>query len=93
MPSVLLAIDQFDPFVAAQADQGSQCNFGGIGGVGEHGFAEHSPAESHAIQAAHELAINPSFHAVGVALRMQRFVGGHHVGHDPGPVLPVSRDA
>ena len=83
----LLAIDLRGALVAAQAHQRRQRDLGGVAGMGEHGFAKHRAAQCHAVQAAHQLAVDPGFHAVGLALAVQRGVGRHDAVHDPGAVL------
>ena len=55
--------------------------------MGEHRLTKHGLAQSHAIQASYELAIDPRLDAVGVASSVQMCVGFNHVGHYPGASL------
>ena len=87
MPCVLLAIDECDALLSAQTHQRGQRNLGSIGLVREHGFAKHCPAYSHAIQPAHQMAIDPGFHAVGMACGMECGVSLDNAGNNPGAVL------
>ncbi len=63
MSRVLLAIDLPDLMMAAQADQGRQCNFGRVGLVVKHRLAKHGLSNRDAIQAAHQFTLDPaSYH-------------------------------
>lgn len=88
MAGVLLAINLSDGVSAAEADQCGQRNFGGVGEAAEHGFTKYGFPKRDAIQAPHELVIDPDLYAMGKSGSVQRAVGGDHVWHYPGAGLP-----
>ena len=59
-------------------------DLGSVGAPAEHGFTVKGPPDGHAVEPAGEFAVDPGFHAVGVAELVHSNVGGLDGGGDPG---------
>ena len=87
-----LAIDEVDALGLQPLDQGREGDLGGVGLVVEHRLAAEAAADADAVDPAHQPAVPPGLHAVGVAELVEADVGSLHLRGDPGPVLVVPRD-
>jgi len=87
MARVLLAVNQRNLLVTAQAYQSSQGDLGGISRQRKHGFTENSATHANAVQTSNELTAHPGFNTVGMACCMKGAISLDHRWHDPGAVL------
>ncbi|MEY3939418.1 MAG: hypothetical protein RL659_2259 [Pseudomonadota bacterium] len=90
MSRILLAVDGLNAVLLADMNQSCKCHFGAVTERAEHGFAEHSFANTNKVQACHQVAIEPCFGAMRVACAVQGFVGIDHGRHDPCSFLALS---
>ena len=65
MGGLLLAIDGCDAVLSAKTNQRCQCYFGSIALQRKHGLSKYRFANRHAVQATHQISVQPAFDAVG----------------------------
>ncbi len=81
-----LAVDQHKTPGLQLARQCRKAEFGRVVRAAEHGLAKKQLAHRQTVQAAHQLAVVPYFHRVGVAALVQLQVGVLYTFGDPGAI-------
>jgi hypothetical protein len=85
-----LAIEQFKAARFHPRYQPCKRHFGGIGGAAKHAFAKKGAAHCKPVQPTDQLTIQPTFHAMRMARRVQRKERLLNIRVDPG-LRPVCR--
>jgi len=78
-----LDVKQRKAALAQMPDQMMQRHLGGVVDAVEHGFAREQSADGHAVNSAHQFALEPALDAVGVSLAMQARVRLDEFLRDP----------
>ena len=79
-----LDVKQGEAAPAQMPDQVMERNLGSVVDAVEHGFAGEQAADDHAVDSAHQFALEPALDAVGVSLPVQTGVRLNEFLRDPG---------
>ena len=91
MRRLLLTVNQRHVPLLQHFDQVHECHLRGVGEAREHRLAIKHSTDGDAIQSARQLAIEPRFNRMRIAVSMQPGVGVDHRGGDPGTEPAIAR--